>query len=176
MDRRERNRTETVSGPSFVHLHVHSAYSIGVGLATPEELCAHADRSGYDSIALTDTNGTYGYIEFRRAATRHGLKPIYGAVVHHTSIIDPGREQFVMTVLAADARGLENVARLASLSDASHENSVGLLLDQLGERSEGVIALVGSPDSEVSRLLLSGDEANATTVMTASWLIISPVT
>jgi len=167
LDRREKDGADMVSGASFVHLHVHSAYSIGLGLATPEELCAHAARTGFDSLALTDSDGTYGYIEFHRAANRHGLKPIYGAVVHHTSIIDPGREQFVMTLLAADAKGLENVAALASLSAASHENSVGLLLDQLGAYSEGVIALVGSPDSEVTRLLLAGDEANAAVVMSA---------
>lgn len=148
--------------PRFTHLHAHSSYSVGVGLATPEELCAHARRAGYRSLALTDTNGTYGYVEFHLAAKKHDIKPIYGAIIYHTSLLDPGRERFALTVLAANHHGLRNVTALTTLSAAAFESGIALSLDELHHRGEGVIVLAGNVHSEVAARLLENDEDGAT--------------
>jgi len=151
--------------PVFTHLHVHSSYSVGIGLATPEELCAHAKRSGYRSVALTDINGTYGYLEFHRAAKKYGIKPIYGAIVYHTSLASPGRERFTMTLLATSHTGLRNVTALTSLSATAYESGIALSHEQLQEHGDDVIALVGTVHSEIATLLLGGDDDGAANVL-----------
>lgn len=151
--------------PRFTHLHTHSSYSVGVGLATPGELCAHAHRAGYGSLALTDINGTYGYLEFHLAAKKYGIKPIYGAVVYHTSLLAPGRDRFTITILATSHSGLRNVARLASLSAAAHESGVALSYEQIRDHADGVLALVGNVHSEVAANVLEGDEDSAGRVL-----------
>ena len=52
----------------FVHLRVLSSYSLGLGLSSPGDLCLHARRAGFSAVALTDVSGTYGFVEFHRAA------------------------------------------------------------------------------------------------------------
>jgi len=153
------NTTQDI--PRFTHLHVHSSYSVGVGLATPEELCAHAKRAGYSSLALTDINGTYGFLELHLAAKKHGIKPIYGSVVYHTSLISPGRDRFTLVILATDHEGLKNVATLTSLSAAAYESGIALSLEQLRDHAVGLVVMVGNIHSEVGATLLDDDEQGA---------------
>ena len=68
-------------GEAFVHLHVHSAYSLiagGTGASSLEALAAAAVERGMRALALTDTNGVYGAMDFRRLADAYGLTPVYG--------------------------------------------------------------------------------------------------
>ena len=65
----------------FVHLHVHSAFSLiggGGGASSLEALACAALERGMATLALTDTNGVYGAMDFRRVACAYGLKPVYG--------------------------------------------------------------------------------------------------
>ena len=66
---------------SFVHLHVHSHYSMMQGVSSVNALCQKAAEAGCEYLALTDTNGLYGLIHFLEAARRHGLRPIVGATL-----------------------------------------------------------------------------------------------
>ncbi len=81
----------------FTHLHVHSWFSMGEGVSSPEALASAAVRRGFGALACTDTNGVYGAVEFQQAAEAHGLKPILGAHLVH------GTEEAV--ALATDERG-----------------------------------------------------------------------
>jgi len=65
----------------FVHLHVHSSYSLLQGALTPGELVQAAGRMGMPAVALTDTNGLYGAMFFYEAAREAGVKPIIGAEI-----------------------------------------------------------------------------------------------
>ena len=90
----------------FVHLRVQSAYSIGVGVSTPREICAHAARTGFSAVALTDVGGTWGWAEFHNAAQSYGIKPIYGVTV---GVVLPGDRGVVPCVLLAlDRTGLDH--------------------------------------------------------------------
>ncbi len=62
----------------FVHLHVHSSYSMMWGVSSVDALCRAAVEAGFEYLALTDTNGFYGLIRFLQAARRHGIRPIVG--------------------------------------------------------------------------------------------------
>jgi DNA polymerase-3 subunit alpha len=126
----------------FAHLRVHSTFSLGVGLSSPTDVCRHARRAGYDAVALTDIHGTYGFIEFHRAARETGLKPIYGT---HILVAppDPDHDPLTLLALAVSPAGLANVCALAG--DAARERDVGgaVTLEGVARRSSGVVVLVG---------------------------------
>jgi DNA-directed DNA polymerase III PolC len=63
----------------FTHLHVHTHFSFGIGVASPEALATAAAARGFESLACTDTNGVYGAVEFQRACSAAGIRPILGA-------------------------------------------------------------------------------------------------
>ena len=63
----------------FVHLHVHSWFSLGAGASSPGALVEAAAAQGYAALACTDTNAVYGAVEFQQAAEAAGLRPILGA-------------------------------------------------------------------------------------------------
>ena len=67
--------------PDFVHLHVHSFYSMMHGVNSPEALCREAKKAGFSHLALTDSNGFYGLVNFLEAACAAGIKPIVGVRV-----------------------------------------------------------------------------------------------
>jgi DNA polymerase-3 subunit alpha len=148
------------SAPRFAHLKVYSSYSLGVGVSTPGEICAHAARAGFQSVGLTDIGGTYGFVEFHVAARDHGIKPIYGIVVRHRSEGRRGEEPSLVTLIAVSAAGLRNVAALASLS-ATEDQGAALDLDVLGVHAEGVVAAVGSLDTDIAKFVREGDIAAA---------------
>ena len=91
---------------SFVHLHVHSHYSLMWGTSSPEILCQAAAGSGCDSLALTDTNGFYGLMHFLTAARRHRIRPLVGAHLQTPT------ESAV--ILARTVQGYELLAELIS--------------------------------------------------------------
>lgn len=88
----------------FVHLHVHSHYTFMAGTVSPEVLCRRARESGYEALALTDTNGLYGLPEFLAAAAHHDLAPLVGVHVRASDA------QAVL--LAKDLQGYQFICRL----------------------------------------------------------------
>src|SRR5262249_51782529 len=109
-DEIRRRGTETGGAPSgecqgmFTHLHVHSNFSMGRGADRLETLVVAAARRGYDTLALTDTNGLYGMVWYLTAAREAGLRPIIGAqaLYRHESAV----------VLVRDAAGYAGLCRL----------------------------------------------------------------
>ncbi len=119
------NPPPRANGPRFTHLKVYSSYTLGIGVNTPAEICAHAARVGYPSVAITDIGGTYGFIEFHLAAKKSGVKPIYGIVVRHLPEGRHGEEGSLVTMIAASPPGLRHVAALASLTATEEGGSAG---------------------------------------------------
>src|SRR3989338_1582904 len=104
----------------FVHLHVHSHYSLLDGLARIDGLVNRAKEYGMPAVALTDHGYLYGAIEFYQRATKAGIKPIIGMETYVTS---RGRfnkaskeddERFHLTLLAKTTKGYTNLMKLAS--------------------------------------------------------------
>ena len=85
------------------HLHVHSWFSLGAGVSSPGTLVRQAATRGFTRLALTDTNGVYGAVEFQQAALAHGITPILGAHLVH------GGQETV--ALATDERGWAALCR-----------------------------------------------------------------
>ncbi|GAB6934552.1 DNA polymerase III subunit alpha [Calditerricola yamamurae] len=154
---------------AFVHLHVHSEYSLLDGAARIDDLVARAAELGMEALALTDHGVLYGLIPFYRACLERGVRPILGmeAYVVNGSAADraPRDRQPVyhLTLLAENETGYKNLMRLATAAHLSgmHYGKPRVDKEMLHRHRDGLIALTGCLSGEVPQLLLSGKTAEA---------------
>lgn len=109
------------AAPRFVHLHLHSEYSLLDGGNRIERLCERVHELGMDSVAVTDHGNLFGAYEFYSTARKHGIKPILGIEAYvapgdrrdrtHTGVADGG---FHLVLLAETLEGWRNLLRLSS--------------------------------------------------------------
>jgi len=107
----------------FVHLHVHSAYSLiggGVGASSLEALAEAALERGMETLAVTDTNGVYGAMDFWRVSDAYGLRPVYGVS------LETSTEQAVL--LPLDARGWAGLCRAVTGRHCTTDFAIGCQL------------------------------------------------
>ena len=147
----------------FVHLCVHSAYSLLEGALKIDDLIALCQRHEMPAVAITDTGNLFGALEFALAARKAGVQPIMGCRIgvatHEASLPGAGRpapDQLVL--LVQNEAGYRNL--MALVSKAYLETAPGetphITLDDLAARSDGLIALTGGPAGPVGRCLLQG--------------------
>lgn len=147
--------------PDFVHLHVHSQYSLLDGACRIPELCRQAAEQGSSAIALTDHGVMYGAMEFYYAAREHGLTPILGCEAYlapRGRLDRSAREEAHVTLLAADFIGYRNLSALVSkgfLEGYYYKPRIDLEL--LEKHNEGLIALSGCLSGLVAAPLLAGN-------------------
>ena len=160
---------------SFVHLHVHTEYSMLDGAARVGELMDAAVEQGMPAIAITDHGYVMGAYDFYRKARDRGIKPIIGVEAYltpGTSRFDRTRVRWAgggeddvsgggaythMTLLAENTTGMHNLFRMASL--ASMEGfyfKPRMDREVLQTYAEGVIATTGCPSGEIQTLLRLG--------------------
>ncbi|MFC7548472.1 DNA polymerase III subunit alpha [Plantactinospora sp. GCM10030261] len=161
---------------SFVHLHVHTEYSMLDGAARLKELFAETNRLGMPALAMTDHGNLFGAYDFHKQATGAGVKPIIGLEAYVTpgthrgdrtrvrwadggeNDVSGGGAYTHMTMLAADADGLRNLFRLSSRSSLE-----GFFYkpradrELLHEYGKGIIATTGCPSGEVQTWLRIGN-------------------
>jgi DNA polymerase III subunit alpha len=175
----------------FVHLHVHTEYSLLDGAARIEApkfhpdaatIFSQAERFGMPAIAVTDHGSMFGTLRFFEEGRRRGVKPIVGveAYVAPGSRFDrnPGENEekyHHLTLLAANETGYRNLLRLVSaahLEGFYHRPRMDRQL--LAEHAEGLICLSGCLSSEVATALLAGQEDRAHEVAGAYREIFGP--
>jgi DNA polymerase III subunit alpha len=149
----------------FVHLHVHSEYSILDGACRIPELAVRAAELEMPAVALTDHGSLAGAVELYREAGKAGIKPIIGCEVY---VADDRRAQKKgyahLTLLAESNEGYANLIKLASagfLEGYYYKPRVDWEL--LAERSKGLIALSGCLSGRVCKALENGNRAEAET-------------
>ncbi|MCH8205921.1 MAG: DNA polymerase III subunit alpha, partial [Chloroflexi bacterium] len=153
----------------FTHLHVHTEYSMLDGLSRVDRLVRRAVDLGMDSLAITDHGGMYGAIDFYRAASDAGIRPIIGCEMYVAQESRHGRSPrdkspHHLTVLSKDARGYQNLLKLVSkahLEGFYYRPRVDREL--LEKHHEGLIVLSGCASAEVPGLIAQGrmEEAKA---------------
>jgi DNA polymerase-3 subunit alpha len=161
-----------LTGDAFVHLHTHTEYSLLDGASRIARLHARAAELGMPALAVTDHGAMFGALNFYEAGRASGVKPIIGveAYVAPGSRFEraPGESEEKyrhLTILAKDQRGYRNLLRLvtdAHLEGFYHRPRVDK--DLLAEFSEGLVAMSGCLASEVSQLVLGGQEKKAAEV------------
>ncbi|MGA0792714.1 MAG: PHP domain-containing protein, partial [Burkholderiaceae bacterium] len=96
---------------AFVHLRLHSEYSIADGIVRLSDAVAAAAEDGQPALALTDLNNTFGFIKFYRAARAKGVKPILGSDVFITNDADRDRPHRALLLIQNDT-GYKNLCEL----------------------------------------------------------------
>ncbi|MFH1286438.1 MAG: DNA polymerase III subunit alpha [Candidatus Magasanikbacteria bacterium] len=154
---------------NFVHLHVHSHYSLLDGLTTIKPLVKTAKKRGFRALALTDYGSMYGAIEFYKACKAEDVKPLIGfeafvaARTRHDKDPQEDKEMYNLILLAEHFKGYQNLMRLSSRGhlEGFYNDRPRVDAELLGEYSEGVIALSGCIRGEVPSLLLQGKKEKA---------------
>src|ERR1051325_519041 len=160
----------------FVHLHVHSEYSLLDGAAQLEKLVTKAKDLGFNAIALTDHGNLFGGIDFYQAAKKAAIKPILGCELY---VAPGGRKERGnqdggyeganhLTVLVRNQAGYKNLIKLVSkayLEGFYYKPRVDKEL--LAQHADGLVVLSGCLNSEVSRLISAGETTKAT--QSAGW-------
>ncbi len=106
---------------NFVHLHVHTEYSLLDGAGRVEELVAKAAEMGMEAVAITDHGVMYGVVDFYKKAKKHGIKPLIGCEVYVAQRTmkdrDPKQDsgQYHLVLLAKDEEGYNNLIKLVSM-------------------------------------------------------------
>ena len=159
----------------FVHLRVHSAYSLSEGAIRVKDLVKRCAEEGMPAAAITDTNNLFGALEFSLAARDAGVQPIPGLQLNlrapdkrqaNSMAQAPDPDQIIL--LAQTETGYGNLMKLTSQAfletDGAEAPQVGI--EALRDCNEGVIALTGGIHGPVGQLLLAGQEEEAEAVLT----------
>jgi len=146
----------------FVHLHVHSEYSLLDGLSRLPDMCQSAQAMGMKSLALTDHGVMYGAVEFAHAAEECGIKPIIGCEVYvaprRMDQKDPQLDThpYHLILLAEDQTGYRNLLKIVSKAHLDgYYYRPRADRELLAAYHEGLIALSACASGEVPRLILS---------------------
>ncbi|MGS0681160.1 DNA polymerase III subunit alpha [Shewanella sp. 125m-7] len=147
-----------MSDPRFVHLRVHSDFSMSDGLSKVKPIIAKVVELGMPAVALTDQTNMCGLVKFYEACHGNGVKPIIGTDFW---VKVPGFDEFCsITALAMNNTGYSNLTLL--ISDAYLRGNINdkAVIDQewLVKYSEGLILLSGAKDGDVGRALLKENQ------------------
>ena len=161
---------------SFVHLHVHTEYSMLDGAARLKDMFAQCAQTGMPAVAMTDHGNVYGAYDFWSKATAAGVKPIIGIEAYvapeHRRHRQPVRwgspaqkdddvsgagAYTHMTLLAETTQGMHNLFRLSSLASLEgYFRKPRMDRELLAEHAKGIIATTGCPSGEVQTRLRLG--------------------
>ncbi len=153
---------------AFVHLHVHSEYSLLDGACRIEALVERAKELGQSAVAITDHGVMYGVIDFYKAAKSRGIKPIIGCEVY----VAPRRRQdmehgqdsnpYHLVLLCKNETGYRNLCHMVSSAfTEGFYMKPRVDMELIRGHSEGLIALSACLAGEIPRLLEQGDYAAA---------------
>src|ERR1700757_819637 len=147
----------------FVHLHLHTDYSLLDGACDVEKLCQHVQQLGMPAVAMTDHGNIFGAVHFVNAAHKHGVKPIVGCELYVCKKEDhraapEGDTYNHLLVLAENEEGYRNLVKItseASLHGFYYKPRVSKKF--LAEHSRGLMGLSGCLKGEVAERLMENN-------------------
>ncbi len=147
-----------MADPRFIHLRVHSDFSMVDGLQKIGPIVSAAAANNMPALALTDQMNMCGLVRFYGSAHGKGIKPLVGADFWVQSD-ELGNEQFRLTLLAMDNDGYQNITLLISRGYQRGHVQGRPVIDKawLGEHAKGVIVLSGGREGDVGKFLLKGN-------------------
>lgn len=152
----------------FVHLHVHSHFSLLNALPTPKELAKAAKEDGQDALAITDAGALYGAIDFYKACQKEEIKPIIGLDAYlaprtrfdKEANIDKPRSRLVL--LAKNNEGYKNLIRLVTTSNLEgFYYKPRIDHELLASLKDDLVCIIPSFAGEVAQALKDGDTERA---------------
>ncbi len=147
----------------FVHLHVHTEYSLLDGSIRIKDLVHQTKELGMDSVAITDHGSMFGVVQFYKEAKKQGIKPIIGSEVYiamnkYTEKEPKDKSSYHLVLLAENNQGYENLMKIVSeayVNGFYYKPRVDH--DILSEYSNGIIALSACLGGEVQQYLLDNN-------------------
>ena len=169
----ERNKKPV---PRFVHLHVHTDYSLLEGAIKVKDLVKRVKLDGQPAVAITDSNNLFGILEFTQNCFSEGIQPIIGGQlsISFKTLIGARSGQALINeklsaivLLACDETGYNNLMALVSKAYINKIDSeaVHIKAEWLKEFSEGLILLTGGDNGPINRLLLENKKQEAEAVL-----------
>ncbi len=163
----------------FVHLHVHSEYSLLDGYASTANIAKRAAELGMDSIALTDHGVMYGAVEFYDAAKKAGIKPIVGMEAYiapgarHDPVTRGAKNYYHLLLLAKNATGYRNLVKLTTRAHLDGLSGKGAFArpridrELLEQHHDGLVVTSACIAGEVIQALVDDNKKKAEE--TAAW-------
>ena len=152
----------------FVHLHLHTQYSLLDGACKLKNLMTRANELGFGACAITDHGVLYGAIDFYKTARKFGIRPILGCELYvsprtrHDKVPHIDDEQYHLVLLAKNETGYRNLVRLSSIGfTEGHYYKPRVDTEVLKMWNQGLIALSGCLAGEIPSLLIKGDYKGA---------------
>ncbi|WP_218814389.1 DNA polymerase III subunit alpha [Rickettsiella endosymbiont of Dermanyssus gallinae] len=157
----------------FIHLHLHTEYSLSDGLLRIDELIARAVALEQPAIAITDQSNLFATIKFYQAAIKAGIKPIIGAECWIENSQFP-EQPFRLVLLCQNQQGYQNLIHLISRSYVEGRAGKPILQRSwFTQHSTGLIALSGGREGDIAQALLKEKPAQAKELLQV-WLSLFP--
>lgn len=152
----------------FVHLHVHTEYSLLDGLSKITKLLKHVKENEMDAVAISDHGVMYGAIEFYKKAKRQGVKPVIGMETYTTNVDLKERpersklQNFHLLLLAKDRQGYKNLMKLTSIAHLEgYYYRPRIDRETLRKYSKGLICTSACMQGEVAKALINNEYKKA---------------
>ena len=160
--------------PTFVHLRVHSEYSLSDGIVRIKPLLDATADNNMPAVGITDHNNLFALVKFYKAAQESGVKPIVAADVMIASQRE-NDDPSPLVLIARDEVGYRNLSELISKSytEGQDARQICLRREWVAAQSNGLLALSAGKDGDVGRALLGG-RTNEALDLTRGWLRVFP--
>ncbi len=147
----------------FVHLRVHSAYSLSEGAIKAEKIPALALEANMPAVAITDTANLFGALEFSQACAAKGIQPIIGCQIALSRTDNQRLPPDPVVLLAQDAIGLDNLQRLSTRGFLETDPGLKpqLAFETIAQHATGLILLTGGATGPLARLMADGQKLEA---------------
>ena len=147
----------------FVHLRIHSAYSLSEGAIKVEKIPLLARENAMPAVAITDTGNLFGALEFSQACAAKGIQPIIGCQIFLAREDNPRLPPDPIVLLAQNSAGFANLQRLSSIGFLESDPGLKpqLTLARIAAHAEGLLFLTGGTTGPIARLLAEGQKHDA---------------
>ena len=153
----------------FVHLRVHSAYSLSEGAIKAAKIAELARVQLMPAVAITDSSNLFGALEFSDSCAKAGVQPIIGCQINLMRPDNPKLLPDPIVLLAQDAEGLANLQRLSSLGFLASDSGLKpqVPFATIATHASGLILLTGGTAGPLARLLAEGQRTAAEALLAA---------
>ena len=147
----------------FIHLRVHSEYSLLEGAIALKNLGKYCIDNKMPAVAVTDTNNMFAALEFSTVLSTAGVQPIVGCQMEIIVDVEKNKngkidDKQYLVLLAQNQVGYNNLLKLNSVFYLGNtENSIGLSIKEVCDHNEGLICLTGGSDGPIGRQLINNN-------------------
>jgi len=163
-----------MTDPRFIHLRLHTEYSVTDGLVRVGEAVGRARETAMPALGVSDLSNTFGWVKFYRAARGAGIKPVFGCDVWVTNAADSNRPSRLLLLVqhrAGYRRLCELLAR--AYQENLHRGRAEIDPAWLAEDADGLLALSGGDAGNVAQAILD-DKPAAARAAAEAWAALFP--